>query len=274
MKKLIGFGFALSLLVFLVASCKKEENAINTTTQQVSEDVSELETLVQDAEDEAEVMVELRSGSPSNECPTVTMSNTAGSFPNDITVDFGTEGCVGADGRVRKGKVLITISDNLTNEGAVRTVTLEDYYVNDIHLEGMRTLTNTGLNDDGNPTFSRVVTDGAVTFTDGSNATWAGTHTIEQVGGAATLTVLDNIFEINGNANGVNRQGKAWTSEITEPLTRRVPCRFVVSGIRSITVDGHTATLDYGFGLGAGDCDRQALLTLPNGDTRIILVRH
>lgn len=274
MKKIIGFGIALSLLVLLVTSCRKENSTVLATTQQVSEDVSELETLVQDAEDEADVMVESRGGSPTNDCPTVTMSNTLGSYPNDITVDFGTEGCVGQDGRIRKGKVLLSISDNISNEGAVRVVTLEDYFVNDIHIEGARTLTNTGLNDAGNLTFSRVVTDAAITFTDGSTATWEGAHTIEQVDGAATVTVLDNVYEISGGANGVNRQGKVWTSEITSPLRHRVTCRFMVSGIRSITVDGHTATLDYGYGLGSGDCDRQALLTLPNGQTRIILVRH
>lgn len=274
MKNWIRLCLAAPLLVFLISACKKDNETVSGQTLEVAEDVTELETLVQDAEDEAEVMVELRSGNPTNDCPTVTMTNDAGTYPNDITVDFGTEGCVGADGRVRKGRVLISVTDNIQNEGAIRTVTLDEYYVNDIHIEGTRTLTNTGLNAEGHPTFTRTVAGASLTFPDGGTATWEGSHSIEQVEGFGTPTVLDNVFEITGGANGVNRQGKIWTSVITEPLVRRVPCRFMVSGIREITVEGQTATLDYSFGFGAGDCDRQALLTLPNGQTHIILVRH
>jgi hypothetical protein len=49
----------------------------------------------------------------------------------------------------------------------------------------------------------------------------------------------------------------------------------MVSGIREVTVNDHTATIDYGFTvLASQDCDKKALLTLPNGNTRIITIRH
>jgi hypothetical protein len=88
------------------------------------------------------------------------------------------------------------------------------------------------------------------------------TYTYYRVGNPAnTLPVL----ECYGTANGVNRQGRAFSVNIpqTSPLIKHKACQFVDKGIMELTPDGFkTRTVDYGNGV----CDDNATFTV-NGST-------
>lgn len=268
MKKYFVVILVLAAITFALESCRKESTALLVTDLSLaSDDVSDAETLVQDAEDISDQDIETRN--LNNNCPTVTFANPQGTFPNTITVDFGTDGCTGQDGRVRKGIITINLTDSLVNPGAQKTVTLSNYYVDNIHIEGTKTVTNNGLVN-GNPSFTKVVTGAKITFTDGTSTQWESNHTWTQTAGFNTYTVFDNEFSVTGNANGVTRNGKVWAGEILTPLVHKTACPWIVSGVRQITVNDKTATIDYSYGYTSGGCDRKALVTLPNGQTRII----
>ena len=270
MKKIAFALMSLFAVATMFTACGRLDD-VQTTQEAVetSEDVVDMEVIFQDVEDDTDSDLETRG--PQNDCPIVTFASPEGTFPNTITIDYGTEGCAGPNGHIRRGQIVINVSDTIVNAGAIRVTNLINFSVDDVALEGTRTVTNNGLNDAGLPSFTRTVEGGSATWPDGITATWAGTHTATMTQGFGTATVFDNVFSIVGNANGVNRNGKVWSSQITEPITRKRTCAWASDGIREITVNGNTATIDYGFG---DECDRKAMLTLPNGNTRIIVVRH
>ncbi|MBK8564341.1 MAG: hypothetical protein IPN76_13640 [Saprospiraceae bacterium] len=259
---------ALGLAVLFTA-CKKEESAAILPEQlTAAEDQTTANDLYEDVDDQVDDAIETRGGGPAD-CPTVTIVPLDGSYPRTMTIDFGTDGCTGPDGRVRKGQIVVNLTDSLSNAGAVRTATFVEFYVDDAHLEGTRTLTNTGLDANGNPTFTRTVVGGKITYPNGESSSWEANHTITLVEGAETHSLLDNVWEATGGATGVTRNGRAFITEITTPLVRKRICRWTVAGIKTLTVDGKALTIDYG----DGTCDRKATVTGPNGNTREILIR-
>ena len=265
------FWFFATILTVLLAFSACEKNEVNTITDEdlaTSEDATTALNLFQDTEDEVDYEIETRD--PSDNCPTITVSPDDGSFPRTITIDYGTDGCIGLHGRTRRGLIIVTLTDSLRNPGAVRTVTFDNFFVDDAQLQGVKTLTNEGFNAEGLPVFSRTVEGGSITFPDGEIATWESSHTIVMIEGNDTPQMMDNVLQITGGASGLNRNGVAFTVEITTPLIKSKTCPWIQSGIREITTNGNTRTIDYG----DGNCDRIATVTFPNGFTRDILIRR
>lgn len=260
-------ALALTMGVLFTACQKDDDSPILATQITAAEDQTAANDLYEDVDEQLDLAVETRGGG--GDCPTVTIDPVDGSYPRTMTVDFGTDGCTGPDGRVRKGQIVVVLTDTLTNPGATRTATFVDFYVDGAHIEGTRTLSNTGFDANGQQTFSRSVTGGKITFPDGEVATWEATHLLVQVEGGNTAVLIDNVWEVTGSATGVTRNGKSFTSEITTPLLRKRACAWVVSGVKAISIDGKTLTVDYG----DGRCDRKATVTGPNGNSRQILIR-
>ncbi len=274
------FNWLITATLFLglfFTSCNKDldENLTDDLlTDQVAEqmivsteDQATAEDFYQDVEDQVDEAIETRGGG--GDCPTVTADPDWDTYPRTVTIDFG-DGCEGPHGRVRKGMIVVNISDNPINEGAVRTATFVDFYIDNAQIEGTRTLTNLGYDDNGNITLSRVVTGGQITFPNGEQASWESDVVMTQIAGGDTPHFFyDNVFEITGTASGVNRNGKAFTINILEPLVKKKACLWLVEGVVSIAGENAEVTLDYG----DGECDRKAILTLPNGTEHEILVR-
>ncbi|OWY21519.1 hypothetical protein C7N43_08520 [Sphingobacteriales bacterium UPWRP_1] len=257
----------LMALSFSFTACQKEETNLNEQAIITADNEGTGEDLFTDADDISDVYAEsfLGSGKTSDECPTITTTAPAGTFPNTITIDFGTE-CVGEGGRTRSGQIVITVSDSMQNVGATRTKTFVNYFVNGIQIEGTYTVVNNGPNENGNPTFTHTLTGGAITLPDGTTATREATHTVTVIEGANTPGRWDDVVAITGNSSGVNKNGVAYTCVITEQLIKRHNCRWIVSGVKEITRNGEVSTLDFG----DGDCNRFAILTTPDGETHEI----
>lgn len=206
--------------------------------------------------------------SPTPRCFTVTVVrlNNTSPFPVRIIVDFGTAGCTGPDGHVRRGKILTTYTDRLINAGAIATTEFDGFYVDSVHVEGQHKITNTS-----EPSFPRrykvEIINGKLTKPSGNFITCNSTKVINQVAGVNTAPVADDVYSIEGNAHGTVKRGNLlvnWESTIIAPLKRRVTCRWIVSGqIRTIRagLPGNSpwiGLLDFG----AGNCDNQAVLTI------------
>lgn len=276
MKKfLLGF-IALSFITFIISSCQKDNSLDNVTTTEAilttSEDVSDIESLTQSTEDEVDMDIENGpAGGPNGTCPTITFSAPRGTFPQTVTIDFGTA-CTDRNGRVRKGKIILNFSDTLTKLNATKTVRYENYYVDSTKIDGTRTWKNTGQNTNGQPTYTRTSTNMTLTFGNGETATWSATHIVTRVSGFLTRTPADDVWSVTGNCSGISRKGKSYSSVIETPIVHKAICPWIVSGKRAITVEGVTRSLDYSYG--GGDCDREALLTKADGSTRVILLRR
>lgn len=266
MKKVFFLIAALLMGVALFQSCKKDEAAdLNVMT---SEDLATNEDFSEEIDFAADVAIEDRGSGGA--CPTVTLAQPWGTWPNTITIDYGPDGCTGPNGEhLLRGKIIIEQSDDMFSAGAVRTKTFDGFFVDDVEVEGTKSWTNNGKDAAGNWSYTKTATGMVLRYPDGTTTSWNHTHTSTLVQGGNTLTHWDNVWSTTGNSSGTNRNGVNYTSTITEPLIKRATCRWISEGLVEFTRDGQTATLDFG----NGTCDRFGTLTLPNGDTVIIKLR-
>jgi hypothetical protein len=206
-------------------------------------------------------------------CKVITVEKPDSEFwPRTITIDYG-EGCTTGK-RTRKGKIIINVSGPMWQEGSQRVVTFDGFYVNEHLVEGIRTVTNEGRHLDGDYMdkiyVSVTLENGKVTTDEGQEITKQLNRTRTFVEGEETKwDTRDDIWYIEGIATGVNRNGVAFTREITSPLWKERGCRFITQGTVLISADGRPdAILDYG----AGDCDPIATVTVGE-ETREINLR-
>ena len=297
--KLVAFIFISTLL--LIVSCGKEKSQTGTDAQEeevskaAGESAAEAETTYNEFFDDAmgvnnDVGV-AGSGvfygrpdtlTPVPRCFTTTITHpTNTQFPVIVELDFGTTGCPGPDGRIRRGKIITEYTNRLIYPGAIATTTFVGFYVDAVHVEGTHKIKNISIYPVPPASFTRnfevEVINGKLTRPDGNFIEWDSDKTITQVEGLATPDFpKDDAFKIEGSANGYVKKGNLlvrWGSTITEPLLRRLTCRWIVRGrIRTVRVnlpDPNTshwaAVLDFGL----GNCDNQATITI-NGVTRQI----
>lgn len=265
------FGAAFLGLLFF-ASCNKEnmfDEAILESSQDNANAQSDYDDVFRYVDEETQKNDWLRSPC----APTVTTTFAQpDTFPATTVIDFGL-GCVGPDGRNRSGQITINYTGRYRTPGTVITVTLQNYTVDGRQVEGSKTITNTGLNNAGNLVYAVVLSNGQVTFPDGSVRTFSGNWNREWVAGQNTSYatdglsgILDDVWQITGSATGTRRNGQSYTASTLTPLRRETDCRHFVSGTIEITPSGRAArVLDYG----NGSCDNVATITV-NGNTRTI----
>ncbi|RMZ50623.1 hypothetical protein EB822_07300 [Flavobacteriaceae bacterium PRS1] len=184
----------------------------------------------------------------------------------EITIDFGTEGCL-IRGNVLKGKIILSYERNPEAQQVLITKTLEDFYFNNKNIIGGKTILKEFSNDNGNPQFTTTV-DITVIWPDGTEASRVGTKVKEWVEGHGSGVWSDNVFEITGNWFTTFRNGNSHSYEVVIPLRREVICHYFVSGSVYIERTNFSGVLDYG----DGDCDNLATFTHDNGNVREIIL--
>lgn len=174
-----------------------------------------------------------------------------------IDYDYGTV-CNAADGTVRTGSINITTPNKWSvYTNSVVTIDLINYKVNNITYEGQIKVTRP------NATSATVeVINGKCTGS-GWVITYNGIKTTTQVAGIGTVTETDDEFTITGSSNGVNREGRSFSTNITNALHKKSSCKWMTSGTLDLTPSGFkTRTVDFG----NGACDDDATYTV-NGQT-------
>jgi hypothetical protein len=196
----------------------------------------------------------------------------------EYSIDFGPLGSSApfgrlcGDGRFRAGVFSVTLDRRYTEIGATGTLRIQEsdgYYSGD-------GITMTKIS--GNIAVTRkdvqkvmiVVTDGMASR---AGKTWqfSGTKEIENIKPGA-IGILGDEFKVTGSGAGVNKDGVAYTWNITQPLIKRVElgcARTFISGIISlVNSGGGTLSVDFDPDPDpAGPrCDRKARATI-NGKT-------
>ena len=97
-------------------------------------------------------------------CATITVTPNDSTYPKTITIDFG-DGCICADGKFRKGAIILHLTGPIRRRGSVLTITFRDFYLNRAHIEGTKIVSN--LSENGNIKFTVQVVGGKVTFPNG-----------------------------------------------------------------------------------------------------------
>ncbi len=260
--------FAVFTLTF--TSCEKDNELSNTADAiTTTEEASVTEDMFDDAFNQAEMYENestVKSTTVDYCIPTITITYPDNvPYPRVVTIDFGTEGCEGRNGVIRKGKIMVTVTGFFLEIGSKRIVTFDEYSVNDYLIEGTKIVTNMGMNDAGN-WVRKVEVDGSVTTPEGGVITRISSREIEWIVGVDTpLYFWDDVLSITGTARGIDSEGRAYTSEITSPLIKARNCRWIQEGVISISSGDNTVIIDYG----DGTCDNVATITV-NGEEKEI----
>jgi hypothetical protein len=253
-----------SLAIF--NSCNKEENSseipiLKTTTKDYVALINSF-SLATEEEITSSSSDDLKSAVLAD-CLTVTVheNENAEFWPRSWTLDWGTENCECLLGNTKRGKIHVNLSDWWRNEGSLREITFEDFYLNDNKMEGVKTILNTGKNENGNLTFTKKIADAKLTYPDASEITWNCEKYSEQIEGGETFIFADDVWAVTGTGDGVNLDGKTYTMEIASALIYHNGCFYPVSGVVEIAVEGEDLkTINYG----EGECDN--LVTVTVGD--------
>ena len=183
-----------------------------------------------------------------------------------LTIDFGPTNCLCADGRYRRGKILVRFTTDVNRRTAGAVVTRVDYFVNDNQHTAIRTFTDTGSGS-----FTVDVTGASIIrANNGGTHSWTANWTFTRTAGFGTPQVSDDVYSVTGSAAGTNRKGVGYTTTIQSPLIKRADCPkyFVQGTIAIVNANSKAMTLDYG----SGTCDNVATVTV-NGRTRTIQLR-
>lgn len=260
--KLLTFFF-VSAIVFV--SC-------NNDTVDVSEPISADEAIalaeVDDVSDEInniidDFFVENEDGVKSSDTesktedllPCVTKTIELINTTKTITLDFG-EGCELPNGNVLRGKIIMSYATDSDVHSLTITHTYENFYFNDISIEGGNTIIRVRENDNGNPQ-STITFNTTLNWPDGVFASREGTKTREWIEGYDTRTFGDNVFLITGNWKATFKDGTELSANVLEPLTREMACRFIISGVLEMQKGDSAGVLDFG----DGSCDNVATFT-------------
>jgi hypothetical protein len=200
-------------------------------------------------------------------CATVTISpQDLTTWPKTITIDYGSTGCVGINGWMRKGKISYTLTKLPRETGAVVNVSFDNYSVNGYKLEGSYSITNNGSTDANLNITTRLV-NGKITYPDGKWYTRTSTINWQQVAGSATASVLDDEFNVTGEAVIKSSANNELITSSKTPLLRKVTCGNFVSGQLNVAYNGIAGVLDFG----GGACDKNATLSLGTRNYEVTL---
>ena len=260
---------ALAFVAVALFACNKsEERALEATDEVRSE--SMLDAVDRAVEAPVDALT-LRAGggadcgeggSPWPDCVEITDSGED-VYPRTITIDFGDD-CFTPNGLQRTGTIEVVLTGDVRNEeGAVRTVTFEDLTIGDVMtVNGTRTLTNTGQNEEGQWTFAqetsttidRPVLDIVRTYA--GTRTWLAGHDTEECG--------DDIWQRDGAGEKTisNGMGETTVTVTHEAVVYDRPCGYPVSGTVTLVRNQFERIMDFG----DGTCDALAELTI-NGTT-------
>ncbi|OSY88673.1 hypothetical protein WH52_03070 [Tenacibaculum holothuriorum] len=262
--------------VLVLASCSNNEDGINLDTlSEISNEEAERIVLADDMSEEVGEVLEddaldydlAGKGTTvsSSVAPCVDRSKETTANGVIVTLDFG-DGCTTRRGRTMTGKVIIEYTR--TAEGYSKSVSFEDFSIDENKIEGSMSAERVKENANGNPESTATI-DLTITLTTGEELTRKGTRVKEKIEGADTRERGDDVYSISGNWESTNKEGVVRKATITTNLIRKFACKYIVSGVVELSKGDATYTLDFG----DGSCDNKATLTDSEGNTKEISLR-
>lgn len=282
----------IMLLMAIGISCTETESPLQQEASYVAEDAI-IDAYFEDVDDLAGIVVGSADATAGNTgrmsetivvtdlriCEDATLTLTIdeeasapGHPVGDIVIDFGTEGCEGPGGNVRKGKILIHFEGRRFLPESVITTTFENYEINGIKLEGTRTLTNISESTEEAPIFQVELENGKAIWPDATEATRTHCFIREWVREPNPINDVLKVSQCGDAANaasGTNRRGRSYTMSILTTLEYKRCAPIAVKGVKQFVADGRTISIDYG----DGACDRIVTLTV-EGTVRTVSVAN
>jgi hypothetical protein len=263
MKKLFHYLISATILLFIFTQCSKE----------ATEDFGDIEkNLVQDnqiAENTVNDVLNIteqagkwgntyyKSSNLLSTCATVTHDTL--SNPKVLTIDFGTTNCLCSDGKNRRGKIIASYSGSYNTEGTIIFITFDNYFANNYQILGSKVITNMGQNNTLDPWFQVEVDIQVIHPTSGDTLNYIAERSRTWIEGDNSLSLLDDVYLIEGTATGTNTNGNQFVTTILQGLRKEVGCPQFVSG--EIKID-RTNKPSIWVDFGTGDCDGSCTITI------------
>jgi len=258
--KIIVLGMALSLFL---TSCNKDEDnkSANTFTAAEVKENAEMDNI----SDDVAYLTESQSDeSPAGRSPgrVAEFLGPCAEVTTEVsdniwtrTIDFGTDGCTLFNGNTVRGKIIITFTNDFDAETRSVSYAFDNFYHNDRHVEGNRSLVRTKV--DGHPK-STISLDMTVTTSNGIYHRTGQRVREFTAGYNSFFNLYDNEFTITGNWTTTFPNGNTQSTAITNPLIEKWNCLHIVSGTITFTRNANSAVLDYG----DGSCDDDATIII------------
>lgn len=274
---------ALLAFVFVTASCDKNDSLnddVNTGgiadvnyADQVFDELDDLADEANDAAESSEAL--LKSGGLNKfyhigDCATVTRTKTGDSIVT--VVNYGDTNCLSEDEHYRRGKVIITHTGAIWDEGAEIEIAFDNFFVDDNQILGSKTISRY-INNNGQPE-SNIVVEGSMILANNAGTITRSANRVRTITeGYTTKYRWDDVIEVSGNAKTTLADGTVVTSTIISPLMRKNEqgCfKYFIKGTREIVKgDASPITIDYG----DGECDNLAEVTQDGVTITIELTR-
>ncbi|WP_310394625.1 hypothetical protein [Hymenobacter sp.] len=234
--------------------------------QQTAADGSYAQAAYDDAlrlagEAERSAQASATAGPVTSSCAQLTLDRAAGI----VTLDFGSAGCTGPDGRVRKGKITVTYQGGYLTPGSQTVLTFAGYSVDNNAVGGTVTLSGVSRNAAGKLQYTTTVAGGSLALANGGGTLLADlARTTEWTTGEGTGTAQDDVFAIVTAGTLTWRNGVAYAVTTPSPLLVQSACLsqgiiYPASGTLSLKAAAKPA---FGLDYGSGTCDKTATLTV------------
>jgi hypothetical protein len=267
-KKLFTTLFIVGAILLSFSSCKDDENVTasaasltatagdeaqaSTINDQI---LSEVDTYVSA---NAQLVKPMFTGAVTS-VPDITIGKTETTLTGalkKITIDFGTTGFTGRHGNTLKGKIIVDLDLRTLLLGSSRTITYDNFTINNISVTGTNKIIFGGWTTDKHP-FWTITGENGITLADGKTITWKAERRLEFT--SALTTFWGEGYILTGSASGINAEGKAYSIAInaSNPLIGSTLYPYVTKGSVSVTIGQSTGVIDYG----DGTQDNKATLT-------------
>ena len=187
-------------------------------------------------------------GNRYGKCATITVDEE-----NNIKTVFFDGECFGKRGQTRTGTIVISYSETKGEIGSFRQVEFDNYFLNDIQIEGVRRYEITSLEEGVNRTVQMTLENGKMTYPDGSFSTKS-----KRITKYITYEDEERVStSVTGNASGVNSDGTAYDMVIKSPILFIRACakelmhkkgKIPVSGVKRILKGESEMIINYGDG--------------------------
>jgi hypothetical protein len=194
-----------------------------------------------------------------SKCATVAVDTI--NSPHTLIIRFGDVDCECADGRLRRGSIVVKYNGRYLDTNQVHTITYNNYYINGNQLTGWVKATRVDTTVVGDWYYRVQVNDSLNMSPDplmSKHIVWSGNLMRKWVGGDKTNDRSDDYFSVSGSATLTRPNGHVFNFNIATPLQFAIGCDFAQSGVVNVTGYTGSRILNYG----SGTCDAAAQLNV------------
>lgn len=181
--------------------------------------------------------------------------------PHTLIIRFGETDCMCADGRKRRGSIIVQYNGRYLDTAEVHTITYNNYHIDGNRLTGWVKTIRVDTTVTGNWYYKVQVNDSMDVNPDPlqtQQVVWNGNLLRRWVGGNSTPQRDDDYFSISGMARLTSPNGHVFDFNIATPLQFGISCDYAQSGVVNVTGYTGNRVLNYG----SGSCDNSAQLNV------------